>query len=223
MDDRSGEKREAARRAVAEIRDGMLVGLGTGTTAAFVVTELAARIAREGLRIRAVATSDRTATLAREHGIEVLDFERVSAVDLAIDGADEIDPARRAIKGGGGALFREKVVAASAARMIAVVDGSKVVEKLGRFPLPIEVVPFAAAFVFEVVQRRFPGLAPRWRTGFSTDQGNFILDLPFGVIDEPPALALELARIPGILEHGLFLDEIDEVMCGGSTETSEGL
>jgi ribose 5-phosphate isomerase A len=211
---RTREKEDAARRAVAEIRDGMLVGLGTGTTAAFVVTALAERIRAEGLNVRTVATSERTANLARDQSIEVLDFENVSAVDLAIDGADEIDGSRCAIKGGGGALFREKVVAASAKRMIAVVDPSKPVAKLGKFPLPIEVVPFAAAFVLERVKSIWPQLAPAWRSRFKTDQGNYILDLPFGVIDDARAVAAELARIPGVLEHGLFLDEIDDVIVG---------
>ena len=214
MADRDAEKKDAATRAVAEIRDGMLVGLGTGTTAAFVVTALAERIRTEGLRVRAVATSERTAKLASEERIEVLSFENVSAVDLAIDGADEIDASRRAIKGGGGALFREKVVAASAKRMIAVVDASKPVAKLGKFPLPIEVVPFAAAFVLERVKTLWPSLAPVWRSRFKSDQGNYILDLPFGAIEDPPAVAAALAAIPGVLEHGLFLDEIDDVIVG---------
>ena len=209
---RTREKEDAARRAVAEIRDGMLVGLGTGTTAAFVVTALAERIRTEGLKVRTVATSERTATLARSQSIDVLDFENVSAVDLAIDGADEIDPSRCAIKGGGGALFREKVVAASAKRMIAVVDSSKPVAKLGKFPLPIEVVPFAAAFVLERVKSIWPELVPTWRSRFKTDQGNYVLDLPFGAIDDARAVGAELARIPGVLEHGLFLDEIDDVI-----------
>jgi ribose 5-phosphate isomerase A len=212
MGDRDREKEAAAIEAVAEIRDGMLVGLGTGTTAAYVVTALAARMKGEGLEVQTVATSNRTAALAAEHGIVVRDFADVSDVDLAIDGADEIDPERRAIKGGGGALFREKVVAASAKKMIAVVDSSKPVAKLGRFPLPIEVVPFAAAFVLARV--RALGVEPKWRDGFVSDQGNRILDCPFGVIDDPRALAKELRAIPGILEHGLFLDEIDAVVVG---------
>lgn len=207
------EKKDAARRAVAKIESGMLVGLGTGTTAAFVVTALAERIAAEGLEVRTVATSERTAKLAREHGIAVLDFANVSAVDLAIDGADEIDPQRRAIKGGGGALFREKVVAASAKHMIAVVDATKPVAKLGKFPLPIEVVPFAGAFVLAEAQKL--GATATWRAGFTTDQGNAILDLRFGaLLDDPAALATSLRDIPGVLEHGLFLTEIDEVIVG---------
>ena len=198
------EKKLAAVAAVREIETGMLVGLGTGTTAAFVVTALAERMKTGGLRVRAVSTSNRTEALARENGIEILDFENVSAVDLAIDGADEIDPQRRAIKGGGGALFREKVVAASAKRMIAVVDSSKPVAVLGKFPLPIEVVPFAAAFVMEKVRAlaATPGFEPVWRSRFKTDQGNYILDCPFVRIDDPPALAEQLMRIPGVLEHG---------------------
>lgn len=215
VEQRDAEKRDAARRAVAKIESDMLVGLGTGTTAAFVVTSLAERIAAEGLKVRTVATSERTATLAREHGIAVLDFTTVSAVDLAIDGADEIDSERRAIKGGGGALFREKVVAASAKHMIAVVDSTKLVPYLGAFPLPIEVVPFAAAFVEAEVQKL--GAAGTWRAGFTTDQGNRILDLRFEQrLHDPGSLAASLSRIPGILEHGLFLGEIDEVIVGRS-------
>ncbi|MBX3229163.1 MAG: ribose-5-phosphate isomerase RpiA [Labilithrix sp.] len=212
MDARDREKADAAARAVAEVRSGMLVGLGTGTTAAHVVRALGARVRDEGLRVRTVATSLRTERLAIEEGLDLLDFSALASVDIAIDGADEIDPQRRAIKGGGGALFREKVVAASAARMIAVVDSSKLVEKLGRFPLPIEVVPFATTFVRERV--RALGVEPVLRPAFTTDQGNVVFDLPFGAIDDPPALAERLRAIPGVLEHGLFLDEIDEVIAG---------
>lgn len=211
------EKKLAAIRAVREIQTDMLVGLGTGTTAAFVVTALAERMKNEGLRVRAVSTSHRTEALARENGIAILDFESVSAVDLAIDGADEIDAKRRAIKGGGGALFREKVVAASAARMIAVVDSSKPVAVLGKFPLPLEVVPFAAAFV--LAQVRALGVEPIWRRNgdapYKTDQGNYVLDCSFGRIDDPEGLAAKLTAIPGILEHGLFLTEIDAVCVAG--------
>jgi ribose 5-phosphate isomerase A len=208
---RDAEKADAAEQAMAHVRAGMLIGLGTGTTAAFVV----AALARLSLDVRTVATSERTAKLAREHGLEVLDFSEVSAVDLAIDGADEIDAQRRAIKGGGGALFREKVVAASAKKMIAVVDSSKpVVGQVGKFPLPIEVVPFAAAFVEAEVRKLFPNITPRWREGFATDQGNRILDLPFGSISDPERVADLLSRIPGVLEHGLFLTEIDDVIIG---------
>ena len=173
------EKKLAAVRAVQEIESGMLVGLGTGTTAAFVVLALAERMKTEGLRVRAVSTSNRTEALARENGIEILDFENVSTVDLAIDGADEIDAQRRAIKGGGGALFREKVVAASAKRMIVVVDSSKTVTTLGKFPLPLEVVPYAAAFVFAEDRKLGCGITPLWRSRFKTDQGNYVLDCPF--------------------------------------------
>ena len=136
------EKALAAMRAVEEVRDGMLVGLGTGSTAAYAVESLSKRI-RHGLRITAVATSQATETLARRLAVPLIPFQRLSSVDLTIDGADEIDHRFQAIKGGGGALLREKVIAAASTRVIVIVDSSKLVPQLGKFPLPVEVVPFA--------------------------------------------------------------------------------
>ena len=140
------EKAIAAARAVAEVRDDMLVGLGTGTTAAYAVKSLSDRV-RLGLKITAVATSKMTETLARRLGVPLIPFHHLSYVDLTIDGADEIDSQFQAIKGGGGALLREKVIAAASGRVIVIVDSSKLVPQLGRFPLPVEVVPFATEFV----------------------------------------------------------------------------
>lgn len=215
MTDLEAEKALAARRAIDEVETGMLVGLGTGSTMAYAIRELGARVAK-GLRIKAVATSSTSEALARSLGIELLPGPDVASVDLAIDGADEIDPALNAIKGGGGALLREKVVAASADRMIVIVDSSKPVERLGRFKLPLEVLPFASAWVTRSLKELGVDVGPRMRDGapYLTDQGNYIFDAPFNTIDDPASLAAALDRIPGIVEHGLFLTEIDLAMIG---------
>jgi len=215
-DRRDRAKAAAAEAAVAEVRNGMLVGLGTGSTAAFAIAALGRRVA-DGLSVTAAATSLATERAARAAGIEVIAFEDVGCVDLAIDGADEIDPECRAIKGAGGALLREKVVAASAARMICIVDDSKPVAQLGAHPLPIEVLPFAQSFVAHAIERL--GGAPRLRRAATgepalSDQSNLLIDCAFGLISDPAALARALDSIPGLLGHGLFLDEIDTVLIG---------
>jgi ribose 5-phosphate isomerase A len=207
------EKRLAALRAVELVEDGMWVGLGTGSTAAHAVRALGERV-QAGLRIHGVPTSLATERLARSAGIPIGSFEQRSRLDLAIDGADEVDPELRMIKGGGGALMREKVVAAAAERLVIVTDASKYVPALGRFPLPLEVLPFA----WPVVARRIEalGVVPvlRRREGAAvlTDQGNLLLDCAFGAIGDPEALAAELDGIPGLLEHGLFLGLADRVI-----------
>lgn len=200
------DKKAAAVAAVAEVRDGMLVGLGTGSTAAFAIRALGERVA-DGLDIRAVVTSDASGKLARDVGIEVLDFADVAAVDLTIDGADEIDSRCFAIKGAGGAMLREKIVAASSARMIVIADGTKRVARIGAAKLPVEVLPFAAAYVMRVLDEI--GAAPVIRGNYRTDQGNLVVDCHFGVLDDPATMAATLSAIPGILGHGLFLDEVD--------------
>jgi ribose 5-phosphate isomerase A len=210
------ERAAAAEAAVNEVRSGMLVGLGTGRTAAFAVRALAQRV-KEGLRVECVATSTATERLGVSLGLRVIPFEAVSRVDLTIDGADEIDPRFCAIKGGGGALLREKVVAAASDRVLIVVDAHKVVERLGSFPLPVEVLPFAEAWVMRALTEL--GAAPTRRTTedgtpFRTDQQNLVVDAAFGSIDDAADLAARLASIPGIVEHGLFMDEIDEVFVG---------
>ena len=209
-------KRAAGEAAAREIRPGMVVGLGTGSTAAFAIKAIGARV-REGLDIVAVATSERSAAIARSLGITVRDFADVAAIDLGIDGVDEIDPAFRAIKGAGGAMLREKIVATSAARMIAVADPSKRVATLGTAAVPVEVLPFARAFVTARVTAL--GAVAKLRIGANgqcwlSDQGNIVLDCRFGSIADPAVLAGTLAAIPGLLGHGLFLDEIDEVYVG---------
>jgi ribose 5-phosphate isomerase A len=216
MTDLEFEKASAARRAVEEVSDGMLVGLGTGTTAAYAVKELARKVAM-GLRVTATATSKATEALSSSLGIRLTPFDALTRVDLTIDGADDIDPFLRAIKGGGGALLREKVVATASDRMIVVVDSSKPVETLGRSKLPVEVLPFAAAFVAHELEGLGFAVVRRMKSDgkdFLTDQSAFIFDLTCGTIADPIGLAATLDVIPGLIGHGLFLDEIDTVMIG---------
>ena len=218
MPNLEAEKAIAAAKAVEEVRDGMLVGLGTGSTAAYAVKSLGERI-RQGLRVTAVATSQATETLACRLAVPLIPFQRLSSVDLTIDGADEIDHRFQAIKGGGGALLREKVIAAASTRVIVIVDSSKLVHRLGKFPLPVEVVPFATEFV----RARLAELGARVTlralegTPFLTDQGNHILDAVLDEISRPIEIAAAITAIPGVVEHGLFLDEIDTIMIARGT------
>lgn len=214
------EKELAAKRAVAEIQNGMSIGLGTGSTMAYAIRELGRRVAG-GLQITAAATSEKTVEAATLAGIAITPFEQLAHLDLAIDGADEVDPSLRAIKGGGGALLREKIVASATDRVIIIVDSSKPVNQLGSFQLPVEVLPFAKAFAFRklaelgapVTQRLKPDSSP-----FLSDQGAYIFTIDFGVIADPKSIALQIDAIPGIIEHGLFLSEIDEVFIGRGTD-----
>ena len=193
----------------------MVLGLGTGTTAAVVVGLIARKVA-EGLRVCGVPTSARTAALAADAGIPLHDLNCVGRVDLAIDGADEVDGRKRCIKGGGGALLREKIVASAAERTVIVVDAGKLVDSLGKFPLPVEVSPFAREHVRRLIG--LLGASASVRAGpdgpFVTDEGNNILDCSFGAIADPQGLAAALATIPGVVEHGLFLSLADEVIVG---------
>lgn len=202
------EKSAAAAAAVAEVADGMLVGLGTGSTAAWAIRHLAARVAA-GLSIRAVATSEASAALARSLGIEVLEFAEVDRLDLTIDGTDEIDPRFFAIKGAGGAMLREKVVAAASRRMVVIADASKRVGAIGHAKLPVEILGFARASIMAALG---PIATIRLVDGvpFVTDGGNLIADCVFeGGLSDPRATARWLEGIPGVLGHGLFLDEVD--------------
>jgi ribose 5-phosphate isomerase A len=209
-------KRAAAVAAVGEIEDGMTVGLGTGTTAAFAIDALAGRMG-EGLICRAVATSQQTAERARTAGIPLIDLTYIAAIDLCIDGVDEIDPGLRGIKGAGGAMLREKIVATAACRMIAIADASKAVSALGGRPVPVELLPLAHGFVTRqvgllggdaILRRNSAGVPAQ------TDQDNWICDCRFAAIDDAAALAANLSAIPGILEHGLFLSEIGALYLG---------
>jgi ribose 5-phosphate isomerase A len=203
------DKRLAAIAAVAEVQAGMLLGLGTGSTARHAIDAVGALVAG-GMTLRAVATSVASARQAEALGIPLLDMADTAAVDLTIDGTDEIDPALVAIKGAGGAMLREKVVAAASARMVVIADASKRVAMLGAAPLPVEVVPFALASVRRRVEAL--GAAPVLRMAdgapYRTDGGNAVLDCRFGRIDDPQALAVELQAMPGLVGHGLFLHEV---------------
>jgi len=215
LDDVEAQKRAAAEAAVGQIEPGMLVGLGTGTTAALAIAALARQV-RAGLTIQAVATSVRTAAAARQAGIHVIDFAEVQQIDLAIDGVDEIDGRFRAIKGGGGAMLREKIVASAALSMIAIADASKPVRKLGDRPVPLEVLPFARSLVLRRVRELGSEAAVRMvgDTPFRTDQANLVIDCRFANLDDPQQLARDLESIPGVLGHGLFLREIDRLYVG---------
>jgi ribose 5-phosphate isomerase A len=206
-------KRAAAERAAALVQDGMRLGLGTGSTAALFVTALAQR-ARGGLKIVGVPTSERTRDQAEREGVPLTTLDEAPELDLTVDGADEIDDRLRLIKGGGGALLREKIVAAASRRMIVVADMSKRVATLGRFPLPVEVVPFGLEAtrraIAEAARRSGSSGELRLRSAangapFATDSGHFILDAHLNRIDAPEDLARALAAVPGVVEHGLFL------------------
>ncbi len=206
-------KRLAAARALDFVKDGMLLGLGTGSTATAFVSLLGERVAA-GLDIVGVPTSERTAVLARSLGIKLATLDEVPELDLTIDGADEFDGALRLIKGGGGALLREKITAAASKRMIVITDASKQVVTLGRFPLPIEVNIFGLAATRVAVVRvagscGCAGIVAVRQTpdgrDFLTDGGHLILDCHFGRIPDPDGLAARLNAVPGVVEHGLFI------------------
>jgi ribose 5-phosphate isomerase A len=210
MTTQDDDKALAARAAAAEVKDGMLVGLGTGSTAAHLIEELGRRVA-QGLRIEATATSEASDALARQVGIPTHPFDALARVDLTIDGADEIDPELRAIKGAGGAMLREKVVATAAVRMVVIADGTKRVERLGKAPVPVEVLPFAYHFVDARLRALGADPVLRLKQGepYRTDQANLVLDCRFGTLSDPTQLAAALAAIPGLLGHGLFLTQVD--------------
>ena len=213
-------KEAAGVQAVEYVSDGMVVGLGTGSTAEYAIRTLARRVAR-GLHVRAVPTSEASARLARDLGIEILALEGGLTVDLTIDGADEVDPGLNLVKGLGGALLREKIVARCSTRLIIIVDSSKIVPRLGtRSPLPVEVVPFAWSLVRHHLLKE--GLEAELRrdaaTGgpCETDNGNLILDCHFPRgIDDPVRTESRINALPGVVENGLFIDLADLVIVGG--------
>jgi ribose 5-phosphate isomerase A len=206
-------KRQAAARALEQVRDGMKVGLGTGSTARHFVELLGERV-RDGLKVVGVPTSEATRADAMRCGVALTTLDEVDRLDLTVDGADEMDPALNLIKGGGGALLREKIVAAASDRMIVIADESKWVANLGRFPLPVEVIPFGLAATRRAINAAFAqtGVSGQMviRKGkdghvFVTDGGHWIVDTHLGRISDPPRLAFLLSVIPGVVEHGLFI------------------
>ena len=211
------QKRAAGEAAAALVESGMVVGLGTGSTAAWFVKALAAR----KLDIRGVPTSEATANLARELGIPLAALDDVKSIDLTVDGADEVGPGLSLIKGGGAALLREKLVWEASKRCVVIADAAKKVDRLGKFPLPIEVVRFGHVHTghrLADIAAEFDLLPPRLRMAergvVVTDGGNVIYDLPSGVIAEPAALAAALKTVTGVVDHGLFLDLADEALLG---------
>lgn len=210
-------KKMAGIKAAEFVTDGMVVGLGTGSTAYYFVEEIGRRIKEEGLQIIAVTTSSVTSQQAEGLGIPLKSIDEVDLVDVTVDGADEVDPNFNGIKGGGGALLMEKVVATPTKSYIWVVDESKLVEKLGAFKLPVEVVQYGAEQVFRRFERA--GYKPSFRQKdgqrFVTDMKNFIIDLDLGVIENPIEFARELDHIVGVVEHGLFNQMVDKVIVAG--------
>jgi len=223
----------AAKRAVDYVEDGMRVGLGTGSTAAWMVKCLGEMVRNDGLKITGVATSTRTAELAEQVGVPIVSLDEAKWLDLTIDGADEYDHNLNLIKGGGAALLQEKIVATASDQMIVIADLSKQVEALGAFPLPVEIIPFGwqttKALVEEtLVNLDVLGRTASWRmngdTALRTDEGNFILDLHLRRIGNPRQLSLVLNQIPGVVENGLFIDICDVVVIGngdGSVEVRD--
>jgi len=217
-------KRQAAARALTEVRDGMKLGLGTGSTAKHFVELLGERV-RTGLNVVGVPTSEATRADALRCGIALTTLDAIDRLDLTIDGADEIDGALNLIKGGGGALLREKIVAAASDRMIVIADESKWVEALGRFPLPVEVIPFGLAATQRAMAHAFVESGVSGQMGvrkgkeghvFVTDGGHWIVDAHLGRIEDAPRLANLLNAIPGVVEHGLFIGLACTVVLAGA-------
>lgn len=210
-------KKAAALKAVEFVRDGMVVGLGTGSTAKHMVIALGEKV-RAGMKLRGIPTSQETATLALQAGITLIDADNRWEIDVAIDGADQVDPAFNLIKGGGGALLKEKIVAASAKQFIVLVDHTKQVPVLGgSFPLPIEVIPFgwgSTAREIESLTRSRVVLREKHGAPFRTEAGNLIVDVHVAAIDRPAELEVALNQIPGIVETGLFVGRTNMLIVG---------
>jgi len=217
------EKEAAAQASLKFIKDGQVVGLGTGSTAVHFIKLLGNEV-QKGLRIRGIPTSDRSRELAQSLGIPLITLDDCQQIDVTVDGADEVDPQLRLIKGGGGALLREKIVASATRQMIVVADASKQVQRLGKFPLPVEVIKFAQALIAkriadlgaQVELRRDVSGNP-----YLTDENNHILDCRFGEIRDPDRLTQELSGMPGVVEHGLFIGMASMVLFARGSEITE--
>jgi len=214
------EKEAAARASLQFVRDGQVVGLGTGSTAAYFIRLLGEEV-KKGLRIRGIPTSTRSQELAQSLGIPLTTLDECQEIAVTVDGADEVDPQLRLIKGGGGALLREKIVASATRQFVIVADASKQVARLGKFPLPVEVIRFAQALVAKRIAAL--GADVQLRTSpdgqpYVTDENNHILDCHFGEIRDPDRLAHELSDTPGVVEHGLFIDMASVALFARGTE-----
>ena len=214
------EKQVAAREAVKYISDNTIVGLGTGSTAYFAIIEVA-ELVKKGFKLKCVPTSEHTASLATSLGIELLDMKDVQTIDVTIDGADEFDDQLNLIKGGGGALFREKIIASLTKKEIIIADSGKKVDKLGAFKVPVEIVPMALNYVVKEMARLNGKGLVRMKDGapFITDNHNIIVDADFGLIEDAGKLSESLNQIEGILGHGLFVNLASVVIMGKGTET----
>jgi ribose 5-phosphate isomerase A len=217
------EKAAAARVSVGFVRDSDIVGLGTGSTAAYAVRFLAERV-HAGLKIRGIPTSLQTKELAQAEGIPLTTFSEVQQIDVTIDGADEFDPQLNLLKGGGGALLHEKIVASASRQLVIIADSSKQVPVLGNFPLPVEVIQFAEPVIIKKIESLGAKVKVRCRPDgqpFITDEHNHILDCNFGKIPDPAALARKLEAMPGVVEHGLFIGMASVVLLAKDSQVQE--
>lgn len=212
-------KKIAAEKAVDEINDNAVVGLGTGSTAYWAIKKIGERV-KEGLRITAVATSQKSEDLAKELRIPIVPFSSIESIDVTIDGADEVDKHRNLIKGGGGALLREKIVAYHTKKYLVIVDESKLVTHLGKFPLPVEVLPFAVDLTLKRLRRFSQSVQIRKKEGkdYITDNGNLIADIHLFPIVDPEHMNEALHQIPGVLETGLFLQKMVSLVFVGKAD-----
>jgi ribose 5-phosphate isomerase A len=224
-EEQDGLKLEAARRALALVKPGMMVGLGSGSTATMWIKLLGEKVRSGGLKLGgAIASSEDSERLGRSYGIPFTTFDETKELDLTVDGADEVAPGLALIKGGGGKLLREKIVASASKRFVVVVDESKVVEKLGKFPLPVEVIPMAEPLVWRELEAI--GFTPKVRVNpdgslYITDEGNLILDCSGMLIEDPAVMARRLDGIVGVVEHGLFLGYAELVLIAGEGGVKE--
>ena len=221
--DNNLEKQAVARASLKFIEDGQVVGLGSGSTATLFIQFLGGRV-KDGLKIRGVPTSVRTQHLAEQCGIPLITLDQVESIDVDVDGADEFDPQLQLTKGGGGALLREKIIASVSRTFVVLADSSKQVPVLGKFPLPVEVIPFAET----LLARRIGALGARVTlrktsegAAFRTDEGHHILDCHFGEITNPPMLARTISDMPGVVEHGLFINMASVVLLAKGSEVVE--
>lgn len=212
-------KKRAAEKAVEYIHDGMIVGLGTGSTAYYAIQKIGERV-RTGLQIKAVASSKRSEELAKQFGVTLVPFDEIDSIDVTIDGADEVDMNNNLIKGGGGALLREKILASHSKMFVVIIDESKLVGRLGRFPVPVEIVPFASNLTVKHLSAL--DCEPRIRRDadkvYITDNGNMIADCFFEFIDDPTILNDRINSIPGVVENGLFSHTMVDVVVVGTEE-----
>jgi ribose 5-phosphate isomerase A len=217
------EKEAAARASLRFVHDGNVVGLGTGSTAAYAVRFLGDQV-RAGLKIRGIPTSVHTRDLAASLGIPLTTLDECQQIDVDIDGADEFDPQLNLIKGGGGALLREKIIASASRQVVIIADSGKQVAVLGKFPLPVEVIPFAQPLVAKRITALGASVKLRQDAKgnpFVTDEGHHILDCSFGKIPDPPALARILSDMPGVVEHGLFINLASVVLVAKGENVTE--